>query len=94
MASKAKWTPRRGVVQNAVSLLDQARSLAAQGASATLSPSGANARMAAQAEQILNALIDDSRATFDGQYLFSGDSSSQPAYDCESRQRRTASTGC
>ena len=67
------------IVQNAVSLLDQARTLAAQGASATLTPTQRIA-MAAQAEQILNALIDDSRATFDGKYLFSGDSSSQPAY--------------
>jgi len=67
------------VVQNAVSLLDQARTLAAQGASTSLSPTQRTA-MAAQAEQILNALIDDSRASFDGHFLFSGDSSSQPAY--------------
>ena len=67
------------IVQNAVSLLDQARTLAAQGSSTTLTPTQRTA-MAAQAEQILNALIDDSRATFDGKYLFSGDSSSQPAY--------------
>jgi len=68
-----------GVVQNAVSLLDQARSLAAQGASTTISPTERTA-MAAQAEQILNTLIDDSRATFEGHYLFSGDKSLQPAY--------------
>ena len=67
------------VVQNAVSLLDQARTLAAQGASSTISPTQRTA-MAAQAEQILNTLIDDSRATFDGHYLFSGDSSLQAAY--------------
>ena len=69
-----------GVVQDAVSLLDQARSLAAQGASATL-PASARSAHAAQAEQILSALVNASRATFDGRYLFSGDSSSQPAYD-------------
>src|SRR5690242_6383235 len=69
-----------GVVQDAVSLLDQARSLAAQGASATL-PASARSALAAQAEQILSALVNASRATFDGRYLFSGDSSSQPAYD-------------
>src|SRR5690242_9914467 len=69
-----------GVVQDAVSLLDQARSLAAQGASATL-PASARVSLAAQAEQILNALVNASRATFAGRYLFSGDSSSQPAYD-------------
>jgi flagellar hook-associated protein 3 FlgL len=68
------------IVQNAVSLLDQARTLAAQGASTTLSPTE-RSTLAAQVEQILNALVDDSRATFAGQYLFSGDSPSQPAYD-------------
>jgi len=66
------------VVQDAVSLLDQARSLAAQGASDTLSPSGRLA-LAAQVEQILSALVNISRATFAGRYLFSGDSSTQPA---------------
>jgi flagellar hook-associated protein 3 FlgL len=71
-----------GVIQDAVSLLDQARSLAAQGASTTLT-STERASMAAQAEQILNTLVADSRATFDGQYLFSGDSSSQPAYQVD-----------
>jgi len=67
------------VVQDSVSLLDQARTLAAQGASGTLNAS-ARTTLAAQAEQILNSLVDDSRAKFDGQYLFSGDSSLQPAY--------------
>jgi flagellar hook-associated protein 3 FlgL len=76
---KSEVDTASGVVQNAVSLLDQARSLAAQGASGTLDASGRTA-LAAQAEQILNTLIDDSRATFDGRYLFSGDSSLQPAY--------------
>jgi flagellar hook-associated protein 3 FlgL len=68
------------VVQDSVSLLDQARSLAAQGASGTLDAS-ARTTLAAQVEQILSALVDYSRAKFDGQYLFSGDSSSQPAYE-------------
>ena len=76
---KSEVDTASGVVQNAVSLLDQARSLAAQGASFTLSPTE-RTTLAAQAEQILNTLIDDSRATFDGHYLFSGDSSLQPAY--------------
>jgi len=71
-----------GVVQDAVSLLDQARSLAAEGASNTLTSTQRTA-MAAQAEQILNTLVADSRATFDGQYLFSGDNSSQPAYQVD-----------
>ncbi len=69
-----------GVVQDSVSLLDQARSLAAQGASDTL-PASARPALAAQAEQILSALVNASRATFDGRYLFSGDNPSQPAYD-------------
>ena len=71
-----------GVIQDAVSLLDQARSLAAQGASTTITATERTA-MAAQAEQILNTLVADSRATFDGQYLFSGDSSSQPPYQVD-----------
>jgi len=71
-----------GVLQDAVSLLDQARSLAAQGASTTLTSTERTA-MAAQAEQILNTLVADSRATFDGQYLFSGDSASQPPYQVD-----------
>jgi flagellar hook-associated protein 3 FlgL len=69
-----------GVVQDAVSLLDQARSLGAQGASSTLSPQ-ARISLAAQAEQILNSLVDASRASFAGRYLFSGDGSTLPPYD-------------
>jgi flagellar hook-associated protein 3 FlgL len=79
---KSEVDTASGVVQSAVSLLDQARTLAAQGASSTLSSTQRTA-MAAQAEQILNALVNDSRATFDGKYLFSGDSSSQPAYSVD-----------
>jgi len=77
---KSEVDSASSVVQDTISLLDQARSLAAQGASDTLSPSVRPA-LAAQAEQILSALVNASRATFDGRYLFSGDSSSQPAYD-------------
>jgi flagellar hook-associated protein 3 FlgL len=77
---KSEVDTASGVLQGALSLLDQARSLAAQGASMTLSPAQ-RLGMAAQAEQILNTLIDDSRATYDGKYLFSGDSSTLPAYD-------------
>ncbi|HEV8416407.1 MAG TPA: hypothetical protein VGQ49_22630 [Bryobacteraceae bacterium] len=77
---KSEVDTASGVLQGALSLLDQARSLAAQGASTTLSPTQ-RIGMAAQAEQILNTLIDDSRATYDGKYLFSGDSSTLPAYD-------------
>jgi flagellar hook-associated protein 3 FlgL len=77
---KSEVDSASGVVEDSVSLLDQARSLAAQGASATLPPSG-RAALAAQAEQILSALVNNSRATFAGRYLFSGDNSSKPAYD-------------
>ena len=77
---KSETDSASGVVQDAITLLDQARSLAAQGASGTLSAS-ARPALAAQAEQILSALVNASRATFDGRYLFSGDNSSQPAYD-------------
>jgi flagellar hook-associated protein 3 FlgL len=79
-AVKAEVDSASGVVQDSVSLLDQARSLAAQGASQTL-PASERPALAAQAEQILSALVDASRATYAGRYLFSGDSSLQPAYD-------------
>src|SRR6185369_6573143 len=77
---KAEVDSASGVVQDSVSLLDQARTLGAQGASATLDAQGRTS-LAAQAQQILSALVDASRATFAGRYLFSGDTSSQPAYD-------------
>ncbi|MBZ5633032.1 MAG: hypothetical protein LAO55_07880 [Acidobacteriia bacterium] len=77
---KSEVDSASGVVQDSISLLDQARSLAAQGASATLSPA-VRPTLAAQAEQILSALVNASRTTFAGRYLFSGDTSSQPAYD-------------
>ena len=76
---KSEVDTASGVVQNAVSLLDQARSLAAQGASGTLSPLG-EPRWRRKPSRFSMRLIDDSRATFDGHYLFSGDSSLQPAY--------------
>jgi flagellar hook-associated protein 3 FlgL len=76
---KSEVDTASGVIQNAISVLDQARSLAAQGASTSLSATQ-RISMAAQAETILESLVDDSRATFDGQYVFSGDNSSQPAY--------------
>jgi flagellar hook-associated protein 3 FlgL len=77
---KAEVDSASGVIQDSVSLLDQARTLGAQGASSTLSAQ-ARTSLAAQAQQILSALVDASRATFAGRYLFSGDSSGQPAYD-------------
>jgi flagellar hook-associated protein 3 FlgL len=79
-AVKSEVDSASGVVQDSVSLLDQARSLAAQGASDTL-PSSDRPALAAQVEQILSALVNASRTTYAGRYLFSGDSSLQPAYD-------------
>jgi flagellar hook-associated protein 3 FlgL len=79
-AVKSEVDSASGVVQDSISLLDQARSLAAQGASDTL-PSSQRPALAAQVEQILSALVNASRATYAGRYLFSGDSSLQPAYD-------------
>ena len=79
-AVKSEVDSASGVVQDSISLLDQARSLAAQGASDTL-PSSERPALAAQVEQILSALVNASRTTYAGRYLFSGDSSLQPAYD-------------
>ena len=79
-AVKSEVDSASGVVQDSISLLDQARSLAAQGASDTLPPSERPA-LAAQVEQILSSLVNASRTTYAGRYLFSGDSSLQPAYE-------------
>jgi flagellar hook-associated protein 3 FlgL len=56
-AVKSEVDSASGVVQDSISLLDQARSLAAQGASDTL-PSSERPALAAQVEQILSALVN------------------------------------
>lgn len=68
-----------GVLSNASQLLDQVRALGAQGASGTQSAT-ARATLANQVEQILSQLVNISRTTYSGQYLFSGDQSGSPAY--------------
>ncbi len=65
---------------DAVSLMDQVRSLAAQGANGTQN-AATRTTLAGQVEQILGELVNTSRTTFGGQYVFSGDNSNSPSYE-------------
>lgn len=68
------------VLGDATSLLDQAGSLGAQGANSTQTASG-RAALATQVQQILGELVNTSRTTFDGQYIFGGDDSTSAPYE-------------
>jgi flagellar hook-associated protein 3 FlgL len=65
---------------DATSLLDQVRSLGAQGANSTQT-AATRATLATQVGQILSELVNTSRTTFGGQYVFSGDNSLSPSYE-------------
>jgi flagellar hook-associated protein 3 FlgL len=67
-------------LQSATQLLDQIRSEGAQGANGTETASG-RATLAQQVQQQLSQLVNISRTTYAGAYVFSGDSSTQPQYD-------------
>jgi flagellar hook-associated protein 3 FlgL len=64
---------------DASSLLDQVGSLGAQGANG-IQTASTRATLATQVEQILGELVNTSRTTFGGQYIFSGDNSAAPSY--------------
>jgi flagellar hook-associated protein 3 FlgL len=68
------------VLGDASALLDQAGSLGAQGANSTQTAS-TRAALATQVEQILGELVNTSRTTFDGQYVFGGDDSTAAPYN-------------
>jgi flagellar hook-associated protein 3 FlgL len=66
-------------LQNATTLLDQASTLAAQGASSTVSAS-TRATLSQQVQQILSALVSTSQTQFNGAYVFGGDQATSPSY--------------
>jgi flagellar hook-associated protein 3 FlgL len=72
-------------LQNALSVLDQALSLAAEGAN---SFTGADQRsaLAQQVIGIQQSLLNVANTQVDGRYIFSGDQDSQPAYQLDSTQ--------
>ncbi len=69
-------------LEGATQLLDQASSLAAQGAGTTVSAS-TRATLSQQAEQILSELVSTSQTQFNGSYVFSGDQASSPSYQLD-----------
>src|SRR5581483_7702828 len=73
----------QGVLQTATQLLDQIRSEGAQGAGSTQTAS-ARSILATQVQQQLSQLVDISRTTFGGNYVFSGDNPTQPQYQADS----------
>jgi len=69
-------------LESATQLLDQVNTLGEQGANSTTTPDQRSA-LAQQVEQALSQLVSISQTQYDGQYLFSGDATSQAAYQLD-----------
>jgi len=68
-----------GALQSASSLLDQARTLGAEGATSTQT-AASRTILANQVSQILSQIVSVTNATFEGRYVFSGDAPQSPSY--------------
>lgn len=66
-------------LENATNLLQQAATLATQGATGTLSASD-RASLSQQIQQILTNLVSTSQTQFNGLYVFGGDQATAPSY--------------
>jgi len=71
-----------GALQSATSLLDQAQTLGVEGATSTQTAAG-RTTLANQVSQILSQVVNISRTTFEGRYVFSGDDPRAPAYQVD-----------
>jgi flagellar hook-associated protein 3 FlgL len=78
---KGRVDAAESALQSATQLLDEARTLAAQGASTSSTP--VRNTLSQQVEQILSQLVSISQTGFAGQYVFSGDNPSAPAYQLD-----------
>ncbi len=76
---KAQVNAGDTTLQGAISLLDNALSLGAQGSS-SLTTAGQQNALAQQVQSLLSAMVGLSRTQVNGVYIFSGDASSSPAY--------------
>ncbi|MBZ5602461.1 MAG: hypothetical protein LAO79_09160 [Acidobacteriia bacterium] len=72
----------QSVLQSATQLLDQIRSEGAQGAGSTQT-AAARSVLATEIAQQLSQLVDISRTTYGGIYVFSGDNPNQPQYQVD-----------
>jgi flagellar hook-associated protein 3 FlgL len=73
------------VLQTAVQALENAISLAAEGATSTATPES-QAALAQQISGLQQTLVGISQTTVNGRYIFSGDQDTQPAYQLDSSQ--------
>jgi len=71
-----------GALQSASSLISQAQTLGVQGATSTQT-AASRTTLADQVSQILSQLVNISRTTYEGRYIFSGDNSQAPAYQVD-----------
>ncbi len=69
-------------LESATQALQQAGTLAAQGASSTVSASERTA-LSSQVQQILAGLVSASQTTYNGSYVFSGDAGGSPSYQLD-----------
>jgi len=71
-----------GTLSSAIKLMDRARALAAQGATATATSSGRQA-MADEVQSLLNEMVSCSRTAVQGRFIFSGDADTTPPYQAD-----------
>jgi flagellar hook-associated protein 3 FlgL len=71
-----------GALSSAIKLMDRARTLGAQGASATATSSGRQA-MADEVQSLLDEMISCSRTAVQGRFIFSGDADTVPPYQAD-----------
>jgi len=68
-----------GALGSAIKLMDRARTLATQGATATATPTGRQA-MADEVQSLMDQMVACSRTAVQGRYIFSGDAETSPPY--------------
>jgi flagellar hook-associated protein 3 FlgL len=68
-----------GALGSAIKLMDRARTLGAQGATATATPSGRQA-MADEVQSLLDEMVACSRTAVQGRFIFSGDADTVASY--------------
>jgi flagellar hook-associated protein 3 FlgL len=69
-------------LESATTILDNVNTLGEQGANSTVSASTREA-LSTQVEQSLQELVSLSQTQYDGEYVFSGDDATQPAYQLD-----------
>lgn len=71
-----------GALTSSISLLDRATTIAAEGASSTMSASS-RASLAPEAQSLLEQMVSFSQTQVQGRYIFSGDQDGSPSYQVD-----------